>query len=66
MRPTSNLSLYVNGAGHCTFDTATTLATIRYLDQRIAGGKWPATPAVFVAHMPAPMLRPCVRGGRCK
>ncbi|MEG3179613.1 alpha/beta hydrolase family protein [Sphingomonas sp. LT1P40] len=59
-------SLYVNGAGHCTFDTATTLATIRYLDQRIANGKWPATPAVFVAHMPAPMLRPCVRGGTCK
>lgn len=59
-------SLYVNAAGHCTFDTATVLATIRYLDTRIATGKWPQTPAAFVPHQPAPMLRPCWRGGKCK
>lgn len=59
-------SLYVNGAGHCTFDTATVLATIRYLDTRIATGKWPQTPAAFVPHQPAPMLRPCWRGGKCR
>lgn len=59
-------SLYVNAAGHCTFDTATVLATIRYLDTRIATGKWPQTPATFVPHQPAPMLRPCWRGGKCR
>ena len=59
-------SLYVNAAGHCTFDTATVLATIRYLDTRIATGKWPQTPAAFVPHQPAPMLRPCWRGGTCR
>lgn len=59
-------SLYVNAAGHCTFDTATLLATITYLDRRIDSGKWGATPAVFAPHTPAPMLRPCVRGGTCK
>lgn len=59
-------SLYVNGAGHCAFDTARVVATIRYLDTRIATGKWPRTPAAFVPHTPAPMLRPCWRGGRCR
>lgn len=59
-------SLYVKAAGHCAFDTATVLATIRYLDQRIATGKWGAVPAIFTPHTPAPMLRPCVRGGTCR
>jgi pimeloyl-ACP methyl ester carboxylesterase len=59
-------SLYVNAAGHCTFDTATVLASIRYLDTRLATGKWPQTPAAFVPHQPAPMLRPCWRGGKCR
>lgn len=59
-------SLYVNGAGHCAFDMPTVLATIRYLDARIASGKWPQTPAAFIAHTPAPMLRPCWRGGKCR
>ena len=59
-------SFYVNGAGHCAFDTPTVLATIRYVDQRLSTGKWGATPPVFVPHTPAPMLRPCVRGGACR
>ena len=59
-------SFYTNGAGHCAFDTATVIATIRYLDARIATGKWPRTPAAFVPHTPAPILRPCWRGGRCR
>lgn len=59
-------SLFVNAAGHCTFDTATVLSTIRYLDARIETGKWPATPGNFVSHQPAPMLRPCWRGGTCR
>ncbi|QDX25656.1 alpha/beta hydrolase [Sphingomonas suaedae] len=59
-------SLYVNAAGHCTFDTPTVLATIRYLDARLDSGKWPQAPAAFVPHQPAPMLRPCWRGGKCR
>lgn len=59
-------SLYVSGAGHCSFDTPTVLASIRYLDQRLGRGRWPAVPSAFVPHMPAPMLRPCVRGGKCR
>lgn len=59
-------SLFVNAAGHCTFDTATVLSTIRYLDARIETGKWPTTPGNFVSHQPVPMLRPCWRGGTCR
>ncbi|MCP3729602.1 alpha/beta hydrolase [Sphingomonas sp. MG17] len=58
-------SLYVRGAGHCAFDTGQVMASIRYLDQRLSRGKWNPAPAQFVPHVPAPMLRPCVRGGKC-
>lgn len=59
-------SLYTHAAGHCTFDTATVLSTIRYLDARIDAGKWPTMPSEFVMHQPAPMLRPCWRGRACR
>ena len=59
-------SLWVNQAGHCNFTPETVLPAIRYLEARVAKGRWPAQPAVFVAHQPPPMLRPCVRGGRCR
>lgn len=58
--------LWVAGAGHCTFDTPTVLASIRHLAARLDGGRWPARPAGFVAYTPPPMLRPCVRGGVCR
>ncbi len=59
-------SLWVRQAGHCTFKPDMVLASIRLLDARIARGTWPITPAGFVTHTPAPMLRPCVRGERCR
>jgi pimeloyl-ACP methyl ester carboxylesterase len=59
-------SLWVNQAGHCNFTAQTVVPAIRYLEARIANGRWPAQPAGFIAHRPPPMLRPCVRGGRCR
>lgn len=59
-------SLWVRGAGHCRFTPQTVLASLRYLDTRLTRGRWPARPAGFVDHTPPPMLRPCVRGGRCR
>lgn len=59
-------SLWVRGAGHCNFGTPTVLAAIRHVEARIETGRWGARPAGFVAYTPPPMLRPCVRGGKCK
>jgi hypothetical protein len=59
-------SLWLRSAGHCGFRPETVVATINYLDARLARGKWPAAPAAFVPYTPPPMLRPCVRGGRCR
>ncbi|WP_157073783.1 alpha/beta hydrolase [Sphingomonas soli] len=55
-------SVYVRGAGHCTFTPEAVMASIRFLDDRLARGKWGAAPADFVPHTPPPMLRPFVRG----
>ncbi|RYY26659.1 MAG: alpha/beta hydrolase [Sphingomonadales bacterium] len=55
-------SVYVHGAGHCTFTPEAVMASIRFLDQRLERGKWGTAPAVFVPHTPPPMLRPFVRG----
>lgn len=59
-------SLFVRGAGHCTFKADVVVASVRYLDQRLQTGRWQNAPAPFVSYTPPPMLRPCVRGGRCK
>jgi pimeloyl-ACP methyl ester carboxylesterase len=59
-------SLFVRAAGHCTFKPDTVVASIRYLDRRLQSGRWGERPASFVAHTPPPMLRPCVRNGRCR
>jgi pimeloyl-ACP methyl ester carboxylesterase len=58
-------TLWVRGAGHCTFDTPTVLASLALLNVRLDKRRWPAPPATFVAYTPPPMLRPCVRGTRC-
>lgn len=55
-------SVYVRGAGHCTFTPETVMASIRLLDARLQKGKWETVPATFVSHTPPPMLRPFVRG----
>lgn len=58
-------SLYINGAGHCTFNADMALASLRYLDTRLSTGKWPTTPAAFVPHTPPKMPRTCIRGRKC-
>jgi len=58
--------LWLAAPGHCSFDTATVVDAIHVLEGRIASGKWPAAPARFVAYTPPPMLRPCVRGEKCR
>lgn len=57
-------SMFVAGAGHCTFAPDAVMASIRFLDQRLDRGKWGTAPALFVPHTPPPMLRPFVRGGK--
>jgi pimeloyl-ACP methyl ester carboxylesterase len=59
-------SQYVARAGHCNFDWRETLAAIRQLEARLDSGNWPERAPPFVEHKPAPMLRPCFQGGRCK
>jgi len=58
-------SAYIRGAGHCTFTPELTLASIRYLDGRLALGRWGEMPAAFKPYTPPPMLRSCVRGKKC-
>jgi pimeloyl-ACP methyl ester carboxylesterase len=59
-------SLWLNAAGHCGMSRDAAMAALRHLEDRLARGRWGAMPAGTIAHTPAPMLRPCVRGGRCK
>lgn len=59
-------AIYANRAGHCSFSVEEVVGAIRMLDRRITLGRWPAPPAGFPPHRPAPMLRPCVRGGSCR
>ena len=59
-------SLWLPQAGHCNFTAPQLMASLRHLEARLDKGRWPARPGMFVTHVPAPMLRPCVRGGRCR
>ena len=59
-------SQYVARAGHCTFDEAETLASIRRLERRLDTGSWPPAAAPFAPHEPAPMLRACFQGKDCE
>lgn len=63
--PRNVANLWLNEAGHCRFSPETVLASLRHLETRLDSGRWPAKPAGFVDHTPAPMLRPCVRGKAC-
>ncbi|HVI99875.1 MAG TPA: alpha/beta hydrolase [Sphingomonas sp.] len=64
--PGVTAGLWVAGAGHCTFSAETVLASLHHLEARLDSGDWPARPAGFIDASPAPMLRPCVRGGACE
>jgi pimeloyl-ACP methyl ester carboxylesterase len=57
--------LWTAAAGHCTFPTSTIISSIAHLEGRLSGGQWPARHDGFVPWSPPPMLRPCLRGGRC-
>ena len=59
-------SLWLGQAGHCGFSQAQVLASLRYLEARLDRGTWRARPPGFVAHRPAPMLRPCFRARVCR
>ncbi|MEO9131519.1 MAG: alpha/beta hydrolase [Sphingomonas sp.] len=59
-------ALWVANAGHCGFDTPTVIASLKMLGGRIAHARWPAPPAMFTGYAPPPMLRPCVRGKKCR
>jgi pimeloyl-ACP methyl ester carboxylesterase len=58
-------SQYVERAGHCTFSVDETLASVKRLESRLDGGRWPTRAAPFVPYQPAPLLRSCFQGKRC-
>lgn len=58
-------SLYVERAGHCSFNADETLASVKRLESRLDSGKWPARAPPFALHEPAPLLRPCFQGKIC-
>jgi hypothetical protein len=58
--------LWRGEAGHCGENAATAMAALKVLETRLSSGRWPSAPAGFIAHRPAPMLRPCRRGGPCR
>jgi pimeloyl-ACP methyl ester carboxylesterase len=59
-------TLWLAQAGHCGFSGEVLVASLRQLEQRLADGAWGNPATGFVAHQPAPMLRPCVRGRNCR
>ncbi len=59
-------SLWLRQAGHCGFSSGQMIASLHYLEARLDHGRWDRRPAEFIAHRPAPMLRPCFRGRVCK
>jgi hypothetical protein len=58
-------SLWLDGAGHCSFSAEEILASVEALDRRVRDGAWPERAAIFVDHEPAPMPRVCFRDGPC-
>ncbi len=60
-------ALWYEGAGHCRLPASAVLAALEMLESRLDRGGWPTPSSDFVAGgTVAPMLRPCVRGGRCR
>jgi hypothetical protein len=71
---------WVERAGHCNFTGPELVAAVNAVEDRIATGRWHASPATlnrsartagatadtFVSHTPQPMLRPCrAKNDRC-
>lgn len=58
--------LWLDAAGHCGMGVERALTALHQLEERLDSGQWPNPPAGTVPHSPAPMLRPCLRGGKCE
>ena len=58
--------LWLDAAGHCGMSKEAALTALHQLERRIEQGRWPNPPAGTVRHEPAPMLRPCLRRGKCE
>ena len=58
--------LWLDAAGHCGISKEAAITALRQLERRIDEGRWPNPPAGTIHHQPAPMLRPCLRGGKCE
>lgn len=59
-------ALWLDAAGHCGQGQETAITALAQLEARLDEGAWPNPPAGTIGHRPAPMLRPCVRGGKCE
>lgn len=59
-------ALWLDAAGHCGMGKEVAFTAIRYLEARLDTGKWGNDPAGTIPHRAAPMLRQCIRGGRCE
>jgi pimeloyl-ACP methyl ester carboxylesterase len=64
--PNMARGLWVEGAGHCRLPAPQVLSALELLEQRLDRGRWTPAPAGFTSAQPAPMLRPCLRGGVCR
>jgi len=58
-------SQWTHSAGHCRFPSNIIVAAVDQVQARLESGNWPKPNVQFVAHRPAPMLRPCIRGEGC-
>ena len=58
-------SLYVAQGGHCQFTREQMLEAVDRIERRLDSGRWPAPAQMHALAHPAPLLRPCFRGGRC-
>lgn len=58
--------LWIDAAGHCGQTVEQAISALSQLEARLESGAWPGLPAGTIHHTPAPMLRPCLRGRRCR
>ncbi|MBB3357150.1 MULTISPECIES: alpha/beta hydrolase [unclassified Novosphingobium] len=65
-RPAMVKGLWYRGAGHCRFPPEALLGALSTLEARLDRARWVVPKGPFVAHRPAPMLRPCLRGKPCR
>ncbi len=57
--------LWIDAAGHCGMSKEVALTALRHVEARLATGRWPRRATGTIRHTAQPMMRPCLRGGRC-